>query len=54
MFLGEELKMIRKAPLDQGIKSFEEKREELVGDKKKVDVKLQKKMVRDKNKEYYG
>ena len=36
------------------LKTFEEKREELVGDKKKVDVKLQKKMVRDKNKEYYG
>ena len=30
MFLGEELKMLRKAPLDQGIKTLEEKKEELI------------------------
>ena len=53
MFLGEELKMIRKAPLDQGKKTLEEQREEMVGLTKIVNPRQRKAAIRKENENFF-
>ena len=53
MFLGEELKVTRKAPLDQGKKTLEEQREEMVGLVKNIDPRERRAAIRKENANFF-